>query len=150
MRILALMLCVAGCAMAQEEAARLGWMAGCWETRPAPGVSIEEQWMKPAGGVLLGMGRTVKGGRTVFTEFQRIGPVNGKLAYTARIGTKGMTEFPLLRVSDGEIVFENPAHDFPQRIVYRRNGEGMLARIEGVDKGKARSEEFPYARVRCE
>lgn len=141
---------MATCALAQEDAAKLSWMAGCWETRPAPGLSIEEQWMKPAGGLLLGMGRTVRGGRTVFTEFLRIGPVNGKLTYTARIGTKGVTDFLLLRLSETEVVFENPTHDFPQRIVYRKSGDGLSARIEGIDKGKERSEEFAYTRVKCE
>lgn len=141
---------IAACCFAEEDVSQLGWMSGCWETHPAPGLTIEEQWMKPAGTVMLGMGRTVKGGRTVFTEFLRIAPVNGKLTYTARIGTKGITDFPLLRISEGEIVFENPTHDFPQRILYRKTGGGITARIEGKDKGKNRGEDFVYTRAKCE
>jgi len=137
-------------ASAQSDVSALGWLAGCWEMRPAPGLSIEEQWTKPAGGTMLGMGRTVKGGRTVFTEFLRISIENGKLAYTARIGTTGVTVFPLLKMTPDEVVFENPSHDFPQRIVYRKNGANLAARIEGTDKGKARHEDFPYVRAKCE
>lgn len=118
--------------------------------RPAPGLSIEEQWTKPAGNTLLGMGRTIKGGKTVFTEFLRVSVVNGRLTYTARIGTKGVTEFPLLRMTADEIIFENPTHDFPQRILYRKNGPNITARIEGVDKGKERHEDFLYTRAKCE
>jgi hypothetical protein len=118
--------------------------------RPSASMVVEEQWTKPAGGTLLGMGRTVRNGKTVFTEFLKISVENGKLTYTARIGTKGVTEFPMLRVSAEEVVFENPSHDFPQRIVYRKVPEGLLARIEGVDKGKPRHEDLPYKRARCE
>ncbi len=104
-------------ASAQSDVSGLGWLAGCWEMRPSPGLSIEEQWTKPAGGTILGMGRTIKGGRTVFTEFLRISIENGKLTYTARIGTKGITAFELMKMSGDEVVFENLTHDFPQRIV---------------------------------
>ena len=149
MRIL-LLLAAAAAASAQNDVSQLGWLAGCWEMKPAPGVSIEEQWTKPAGGTLLGMGRTIKGGRTVFTEFFRISVENGKLTYTARIGTNGMTLFPLLKQTADEIVFENPTHDFPQRILYRKNGANLTARIEGNDKGKERHEDFPYTRAKCE
>ena len=33
-------------------------------------------------------------------------------------------------------VFENPAHDFPTRIVYEREGEILSARIEGEMEGR--------------
>ena len=46
--------------------------------------------------------------------------------------------------------FENAAHDFPQRIIYRKTAGGLHARIEGLDKGKPRSEDFPYKRVSCD
>lgn len=137
-------------AFAQGDLSQLTWLAGCWKMHPAPGLSIEEQWTKPAGNTLLGMGRTIKVGRTVFSEFLRISFVNGRLVYTARIGTNEVTDFPLLRMTADEVVFENPAHDFPQRILYRRNGGNMTARIEGAAKGKARHEEFPYTRAKCE
>jgi hypothetical protein len=140
----------AAAAFAQTDVSSLSWLAGCWEMQPAPGLTIQEQWTKPAGGTLLGVGRTIKGGKTVFTEFQRISVENGKLTFTARIGTKGVTEFPLLRMADGEIIFENPTHDFPQRILYRKNGPNLSARIEGLDKGKERHEDFPYTRAKCE
>ncbi|MGH8854313.1 MAG: hypothetical protein ACREWI_08545 [Telluria sp.] len=43
-------------------------------------------------------------------------------------------------------MFENPAHDFPQRIIYRRVGDtGLHARIEGKGKGI----DFPMRRTAC-
>jgi hypothetical protein len=41
-------------------------------------------------------------------------------------------EFPLKEVSDGKATWENPTHDFPQRIIYRKAASGeLVARIEG-------------------
>jgi hypothetical protein len=56
----------------------------------------------------------------------------------------------MIRSSTGEVVFENAAHDFPQRIIYKRSGEKMIGRIEGLTNGKLKGIDFPYARVRCE
>lgn len=136
---------------AESPVESLGWFAGCWEMRASNGAfSIEEHWMKPAGDSLLGMSRTIRGGKTIFTEFLRISLEDGKLTYTARIGTRGVTAFPLRKMTDTEVVFENPTHDFPQRILYRKVDGGLFARIEGIDKGKEKHQDFPYKRAACE
>jgi hypothetical protein len=50
-----------------------------------------------------------------------------------------------------EVVFENPEHDFPQRIIYRLIANGkLLGRIEGVVDGTERSADFPMTRSDCE
>jgi len=38
---------------------------------------------------------------------------DGKLAYIAHPSGQRTTAFPLLRISDSEVVFGNPEHDFP-------------------------------------
>ena len=126
----------------------LAWMSGCWiQTRPDG--FVEEHWMKPAAGALFGMSRTVKGGRTTEWEFLRIGEEGGRLAYVAKPSGQAESAFPVKRLGDGEVVFEDPKHDFPQRIVYRRNADGSItARIEGEIGGKAKGVEFPYRRCR--
>jgi hypothetical protein len=43
------------------------------------------------------------------------------------------TDFKMTRLATMEVVFENPAHDFPKRIVYRKTGDGWL--IATVDAG---------------
>jgi hypothetical protein len=104
--------------------------------------------MAPAGGTMMGMSRTIKGGRTVEYEFLQIRAQNdGKLAYMAMPSGQAAAAFPLLRHGENELVFENLAHDFPQRILYRRTGASTLtARIEGGDKGH----DFPMNRVSCD
>jgi hypothetical protein len=43
------------------------------------------------------------------------------------------------------VVFENPAHDFPQRVIYWKDGNDLCARIEGTMNGKAESEEWKWS-----
>jgi len=54
-------------------------------------------------------------------------------------------------LSGDEVVFENPAHDFPQRIIYRmKDPENLEASIEGTMGGTARTVNFPLQRIDCE
>jgi len=128
----------------------LGFMSGCWQGQMGP-LTIEEQWSRAGGGMMMGMSRNIKGGRTVFSEFMRIEPRGGELYYIARIGDakQSPTPFKLVRANAAEAVFENLEHDFPQRIIYRVDGDGLKARIEGKDKGKERGEDYPMKAVGC-
>lgn len=137
-------------ALAAADIDKLDWMAGCHALETPRGVRIEEQWMKPSGGAMLGMNRTVRGGKAVAGEFLRIDVKGTEIVYTALIGTKGETPFKLTTQSDTEVIFENPGHDFPQRIIYRRSVDGgMTARIDGVVNGKERYQDFPFKPVPC-
>jgi hypothetical protein len=76
---------------------------------------------------------------------------DGQFAFVAHPSGQQTAVFPLLRVTDAEVVVENPAHDFPQRIAYAREGESKLrARIEGMRDGALRVIEFPLSRVSCD
>ena len=126
---------------------KLAFMSGCWA-----GGGVEEVWLKPQGGTMIGMSRTVKGGRTISTEFLQISAgTDGVLVLTARPRLADQaTLFRLLELQDGVVTFSNPDHDFPQRIIYRREVDGSLsARIEGKVGGKERYRDFKYARAAC-
>lgn len=131
------------------DANQLDWMAGCWTTRNGP-LRVDEQWTRPAGGMLLGLSRTIKQDRIVFHEFMRIETRDGAVTYTPRIGApQAPVSFTLIRQTADEVVFENLAHDFPQRILYRRTSNGLFARIEGSQSGKERAVDFPMLRTSC-
>jgi hypothetical protein len=138
-------------AAAEPEIGRLAWLAGCWQSESAePGSG--EQWTPLAGGTMLGMSRTVRHGRTVEFEFMQLRHIaDGRLAFIAMPPGRDPTVFPLLRIADHEAVFENPNHDFPQRVVYARDGvTGLRARIEGQVDGALQVVEFPMRRVSCD
>ncbi|MGD9588137.1 MAG: DUF6265 family protein [Pyrinomonadaceae bacterium] len=143
-------------ALGQEtkaSTAALGWMAGCWELNARNGAMvISEQWMKPAGGTLIGMSRTVSGGKTVAWEFLRIVTDADGISYVAKPHqNKEETVFKIVKFSPGEIIFENPVHDFPQRIIYRKGeADSLFARIEGTRNGKPGGMDIPMKRIKCE
>lgn len=137
-------------ALAQAaDASALSWMAGCWR-QESSGRVVEEMWMAPRGDGLLGMSRTVAKGRIVDHEFLQIRVQDGRLVYIAKPSRQPEATFTAKTASAREVIFENLAHDFPQRVIYRLQEDGNLAaRIEGTEKGQARGVDFPMTRVAC-
>jgi len=142
-----------GGALAQEKKATIAdftWLAGCWDGSGNGRESIE-QWMKPAGGTMLGMSRTVVNGKTVAYEFVQIREQDGGLFYVAKPSGQAEASFKLVKYGNQEAVFENPQHDFPQRVIYRLEKDGSLAAaIEGMSKGKLKKIDFPMKRTKCD
>jgi len=128
----------------------LGWLTGCW-SRTDLDAGSGEQWMAPGGGTMLGMSRTVQDGRTVEYEFVVIRPApDGTLVYHAHPSGQASAEFRLVRTAEHEVIFENVAHDFPQRIGYRLDPDGTLkAWIEGRRNGTTRRVSLPMRRAPC-
>lgn len=104
--------------------AELAWMAGHWGSE-ADGTRTEEVWLDPAGGIMPGLNRSVRAGRTDF-EYLRIEQRDDLLVYVASPGGGGTTEFPLKQLGPRSVVFENPEHDFPSAIRYELTPEGKL------------------------
>ncbi|MBI2619445.1 MAG: hypothetical protein HYW57_05135 [Ignavibacteriales bacterium] len=125
------------------------WLAGCWQDVTEERV-VEEQWMGPRGGSMVGAGRSVGKGKMPFVEFLEIRSLDSGVYYIARPGGGRPVPFKLVSSSDRELVFENPAHDFPQRILYQRtSAEGMKARVEGMVNGKIMGQDFNFRRGSC-
>ena len=128
----------------------LAWLKGCWRSA-GEGRQTTEHWLSPAGGAILGISQTIAAGKTVEFEFMRIAQEeNGDIFFIATPSGQKETRFKLVKFGAGEAVFENPAHDFPQRVIYRRDGDSLLGRIEGLSKGKGRAVDFPLRRVPCD
>ena len=131
--------------------ADLKGMAGCWERKDEKkSLLIPEVWMEPAGTSIFGMGRTVKSGKTVDYEFMLIEKRDNGIFFIARPKDNSAdTAFKLIRSNADEVVFENPDHDFPQRVIYKWSGNTLTGRIEGKEKGKSVGIDFPMGRVKC-
>ena len=127
---------------------QVAWLAGCWQYT-AGQRTVEEQWMAPRGHTMLSAGRTVQAEKLVEYEMVLIREQDGRLAYESHPSGQPSAVFLSRTIAEHEIVFENLQHDFPQRIGYKRDGDSLLAWIEGARNGQARRVEFPYKRVAC-
>jgi len=127
---------------------RIAWLQGCWSLNSGDR-TVEEQWMAPRGGVMLGTGRTVKAGQLVEHEFVIIRERGDALVYQAQPSGQTPAAFVSTSVEAARVVFQNDQHDFPQRIGYRRRGAGLDAWIEGTAGGKSRRIDFAYERMAC-
>lgn len=128
----------------------LVWLSGCWESIGGEPGSVEI-WTRPAGGTLLGLGRTVKGGKTVAHELMQIRETApGRIVFIALPSGQTEATFPLVRLAGHEVVFENPGHDFPQRVIYRRENDLLTGRIEGVENGREKGFDFPLKKAACD
>ena len=128
---------------------RLAFMTGCWAFQSGDS-ETEEYWTKPSGGAMLGLSRTVRGGKTIFTEYTQIREQNGALSMFVQLGlAKSTTEFRLTKLSANEAVFTSDLEN-PHQLIYRRKGDELSGRTEGTRNGKAVFEDYPYRRAKCE
>jgi hypothetical protein len=125
--------------------ADLSWLSGSWSGESG-GIQMEEYWTAPKGNSMVGMHRDVGKGRTMLFEFLRIEQKGDQIIYLSMPnGRSPATSFPLKELSGTRVVFENPSHDFPQRIIYWKDGNDLRARIEGTQNGKMSGEEWRWS-----
>lgn len=135
-----------GARQAKPSIEALSWLAGSWSGTSSRGIEMEEHWTAPKGNSMVGIHRDVGNGRTLLFEFLRIEQRGDEIVYLSMPnGRSPATPFPLKELSGTRVVFENSAHDFPQRIIYWKDGADLRARIEGAMKGKEAGEEWRWA-----
>jgi hypothetical protein len=126
---------------------RPSWLSGHWvHEDKAKAAWTEETWLS-RGKMLVGVAMSGSGDVVKIYEYMRIETdKDGSTTFWA--SPQGGTAVPFKMVSLGvaEVVFENPANDYPTRIVYRRAGDLLVATISG--QGGARAQTWRYRRVR--
>lgn len=113
------------------------WMAGTWMMEDGANWS-DEVWMDPRGGIMLGVARSGFGPQLQFWEVSQIRrKADGTISLLAQPQGKPASEFPMVLHSEEAIEFANPAHDYPQRIRYWRQGQLLMAEISKLDGSDA-------------
>ena len=130
---------LAGAQAAPVSVADLAWISGSWETAEGERWT-EEVWVAPRGGVMMGFSRSGQGETVREFEYIRLqAGADGVPVYWASPGGGPAVGFRLVASESAAATFENPAHDFPQRIHYRRDGDRMVATISARDGTNAMS-----------
>ena len=133
-----LALAVSAAVSAEEEDAPFpAWLAGAWSNDDGERWT-EEFWTHPRGGMMIGASREGQGDALRSWEAIRIlRTADGSLAYVPMPGGGPPVEFAMTDQTAQSIEFANPAHDFPQRLRYWREGGTLNAEIAMIDGSRA-------------
>jgi len=130
---------------------KAGWLIGEWKNQTLKGQSVES-WKKLNDSTLLGKSYVLRGTDTVSVEHIRLEEHHGNLYYIPTVKNQNEGKpvtFTMTTSSADHFVFENPEHDFPQKITYNRiNKDSLVAEISGTYKGKQRAIKFPMGRIK--
>ncbi len=137
-----MLIVVAALMAGQSPAPSLDWLSGNW-LACRPGSEIFEYWSERRGTIMIG-GTITSGGADTGWEQTRIELGENGTVFHASPRGQPAAAFTLVQAGPDFVTFENPAHDFPQRVIYRRSGDRLTGRIEGQVGGEARSMEWNY------
>jgi hypothetical protein len=141
----ALLFPAAAAAQARSTLQPLSFMSGCWRG-PAGNQTIEEVYTTPTRNLMQGMTRYLRNDSVVDYEFTLIEASRTGSVLKPQPKGQAPTTFASKESTASRVVWENPAHDFPQRVIYQRTGtDSLVARIEGG----GRAMEWRMGRVRC-
>ncbi len=130
---------------------KLNKLVGTWQTDTGDGI-LYEKWDRNSVTEMQGKSYSIKGADTTTYENTRIRKQGKEVVYVAIVKDQNKQQpvyFKLISSDDSTFTFENKAHDFPQRVIYRFvTRDSIVARIEGDVKGEVQYQEFLYSRVK--
>jgi hypothetical protein len=134
-----------------SDVSAAAWLGGCWVATSPTGRTTEEMWMRPAGGTMLGMSRSVREGIATGYEFLLLRSVDGRLVYSAHPSGQAPADFQVTEVSANKLSVENADHDFPQRIEYVPIGaDSVVASVYAAVDDTRPAFSLHYRRSACE
>lgn len=128
--------------------AKAEWLLGNWENNTPEG-NFSENWKKVNDSVFSAESYFATDGDTTFAETVILNEVLGEMAYTVTVPSQNdekPVHFEMTSIDESQVTFENPAHDFPNKISYRKiTNDSIVAEISGKGDNKE-SLKFPMKR----
>lgn len=121
------------------------WLLGNWENKTVDG-NLTETWKKVNDSTFQAQSYFIKEKDTLHFESITLQQKGEELTYNATV--KGQNNdkpitFKLTNSTEKQLVFENPKHDYPKKIIYTQiNEDNLVAEISGTLEGKSSSEKF--------
>ncbi|MBK0402448.1 hypothetical protein I5M27_05590 [Adhaeribacter sp. BT258] len=129
----------------------MNWLTGRWENQ-REGIKTVEIWERKPVDEFQVRGFMLEGTDTLFAESIKVASKKRNIFYTVTIPDQNNGKpvaFKLTGNSGSELIFENPEHDFPQKITYQKAGpDSVLVQIEGVVKNKVKKSEYYLKKTR--
>lgn len=127
---------------------QLRFFEGSWKVENS---NLMEKWQLSGEDVYVGKSYSVLGKDTILNETIQLIFDRENIWYKVQVHNQNAGKTVLFRLTkcQGSVfIFENPEHDYPQKIGYRRIGnDKILAWIEGQENGKLNKSEWAMRRV---
>jgi hypothetical protein len=130
---------------------KASWLIGKWQNNSTAGYA-SETWDKKNDSTYFGQSFFVIGKDTVSSETISLEQNGNQLFYIPTVKDQNdgnPVKFLLTSSKNSQLIFENPTHDFPQKISYTLlSNDTLLAEISGTMDGKPNSQKFPMTRIK--
>ncbi|MBN9296226.1 MAG: hypothetical protein J0I41_04395 [Filimonas sp.] len=149
--LIAILLIVSFAADDKATLKQANWLVGTWENKTSRG-SLFESWTIESDSAYRGKSYFLKNNDTVVLENIRLVHNGQGIFYIPAVKNQNGGQpipFALKTMTATEMIFENPAHDFPQVISYKRiTNDSLFAKISGTKNGVYREQAFPMKRYK--
>jgi hypothetical protein len=129
-----------------DELEKAKWLLGEWEKKDSLG-TLKEIWTTQDDSSYVGQSYYFQNEKdTLHNEQIELTQDGGHLIYRATVKGENNDEavpFQMTKSEDSLLIFENPKHDYPQKIQYKlmKNGS-LIATISGKQNKKSSSESY--------
>lgn len=149
--LLAFVSCKNSDANEKEKIKAANWLLGNWESKSVEG-NLTETWEKVNDSTFQAQSYFIKEKDTLHFESITLQQKGDKLTYSAAVkgqnNDKAVT-FKLTTGTEKQMVFENPKHDYPKKIIYTQiTKDSLVANISGIQQGKPSSEQFSMKKIK--
>ena len=130
---------------------KLCLIRGTWSMETKRGI-LYEHWYDKDDSTLLGKSYKLNGSDTILLEEVQLIRKGVSIFYIPIVRSPNNEQpvvFTLVKTDNETYIFDNPEHDFPQRVIYQLpKNEQLHAWIEGMDKGVYRKSDFFYKKMK--
>lgn len=122
------------------------WILGRWEQQTDKGL-LSETWEQKNDSLFVGRCYFINESDTLHNETILLEQRGDSITYSALIlgeNNNKAVPFTLTTADTNSLVFENPTHDYPQKIAYQKQGKnGLVVTISGKFQGKNKVNKYP-------
>jgi hypothetical protein len=151
--LLLIILSFASCQKSKEVSKIVGtdWLLGKWENKSADG-NLLEIWKKANDSLFIGESYFIKGKDTLHSEQIQLKQKGENLFYIPTVKGQNNDKPVTFKYKDTigkQLVFENPKHDYPQKILYLQiSKDRMIIEISGMQQGKVSSSKYSLKKTK--
>ncbi|MDX2045181.1 MAG: DUF6265 family protein [Chitinophagaceae bacterium] len=134
---------------AQDNFKKLNSLQGLWQMTTSRGV-LHEEWKTSGNDIMKSQSYRVNNNDTVMMETAELLKKGKDIFYIPTVPNQNQgkpVEFKLTSAQNNEYIFENPEHDFPQRIIYNlKSATETEATIDGSINGQYRKMVYRFSK----